>query len=109
MTDTVMVYMTAANEAEAATLARALVEARLAACANILGPIRSFYWWEGKVQDGGEIALIAKTRAELVPALTAKVKELHSFSVPCVVALPIATGNPYFLHWICQETQEPAP
>ena len=104
-----MVYMTAANEAEAAKLARGLVEARLAACANILGPIRSFYWWDGKVQDEGEIALIAKTRAELVDALTAKVKELHSYSVPCVVALPIAAGNADFLDWIGQETRELAP
>jgi periplasmic divalent cation tolerance protein len=104
MTDAVMVYLTAANEAEAAKLARGLVEARLAACANILGPIRSFYWWEGKVQDEGEIALIAKTRTELVAALTAKVKELHSYSVPCVVALPIVAGNAEFLNWIGRET-----
>jgi periplasmic divalent cation tolerance protein len=105
MTEAVMIYMTAADEAEAAKLARALVEARLAACANILGPIRSFYWWEGKVQDEGEVALIAKTRADLVPALTAKVKELHSYSVPCVVALPIAAGNADFLDWIGKETK----
>jgi len=106
MSDAVMVYMTASNADEAAKLARGLVEARLAACANILGPIRSFYWWDGKVQDEGEIALIAKTRAALVDALTAKVKELHSYSVPCVVAMPIATGNPEFLDWIGQETRQ---
>jgi len=100
-----MVYITAANEAEAAKLARGLVEARLAACANILGPIRSFYWWDGKVQEEGEIALVAKTRAELVDALTTKVKELHSYSVPCIVALPIAAGNADFLDWIGQETR----
>lgn len=106
MSDAVMVYMTASNADEAAKLARGLVEARLAACANILGPIRSFYRWDGKVQDEGEIALIAKTRAALVDALTAKVKELHSYSVPCVVAMPIATGNPEFLDWIGQETRQ---
>lgn len=106
MSDAVMVYMTASNADEAAKLARGLVEARLAACANILGPIRSFYWWDGKVQDEDEIALIAKTRAALVDALTAKVKELHSYSVPCVVALPIAAGNPEFLDWIGQETRQ---
>lgn len=106
MSDAVMVYMTASNADEAAKLARGLVEARLAACANILGPNRSFYRWDGKVQDEGEIALIAKTRAALVDALTAKVKELHSYSVPCVVAMPIATGNPEFLDWIGQETRQ---
>lgn len=103
----VMVYMTAADAAEAARIGRALVERRLAACANVLGPIRSFYWWDGKVQDDAEVALVAKTRAELVPALTAAVKELHSYQVPCVVALPVADGNPDFLAWIEAETSTP--
>lgn len=102
----VMVYMTAASAAEAERIARALVERRLAACANVLGPIRSFYWWDGKVQDEAEVALIAKTRAELVPELTAAVRELHSYSVPCVAALPVADGNPDFLAWIEAETRK---
>lgn len=102
----VMVYMTAASAAEAERIGRALVERRLAACVNILGPVRSFYRWEGKVQDEAEVALIAKTRAELVPELTAAVRELHSYSVPCVAALPVADGNPDFLAWIEAETRK---
>jgi periplasmic divalent cation tolerance protein len=102
----VLVYMTAANADEAARIGRALVERRLAACANILGPIRSFYWWDGKVQDDAEVAFVAKTRAELVPELTAAVKAMHSYSVPCVAALPIADGNPDFLAWIEAETRK---
>ncbi|MEW5774373.1 MAG: divalent-cation tolerance protein CutA [Thermodesulfobacteriota bacterium] len=103
----VFVYMTAASADEAARIGRALVERRLAACVNVLGPIRSFYWWDGKVQDDAEAALVAKTRAELVPELTAAVKSLHSYSVPCVAALPVADGNPDFLAWIEAETSKP--
>jgi len=103
----VFVYMTAADAAEASRIGRALVERRLAACANVLGPIRSFYWWDGQVQDDPEVALVAKTRAELVPELTAAVKEMHSYAVPCVAALPIVDGNPDFLAWIAAETSKP--
>lgn len=100
----VLVYMTAASADDAARMGRALVERRLAACANILGPIRSFYWWDGAVQDDAEVAFIAKTRSELVPELTAAVKAMHPYTVPCVAALPITGGNPDFLAWIEAET-----
>ena len=102
----VLVYMTAANADDAARIGRALVERRLAACANVLGPIRSFYWWEGKVQDDAEVALVAKTREDLVPELTAAVKAMHSYQVPCVAALPLVGGNPDFLAWIEAETRK---
>lgn len=98
------VYVTASDGDEARRIGRALVEARLAACANVLGEITSIYWWEGEVQEGGEIALIAKTRTELVPALTEKVKALHSYSCPCVVAWPLTAGNKSFLDWVLSET-----
>jgi periplasmic divalent cation tolerance protein len=100
-----ILYITAANFDEAAKLARGLVEARLAACANILGEIRSVYWWQGKIEEGGEVALIAKTRADLVEECIAKVKELHSYSCPCVIALPIMEGNPPYLEWLAAETK----
>ncbi len=98
------VYVTASSAEEAGKIGRALVEARLAACANVLGAIQSYYWWEGAVQEDSEAALVLKTRADLVEALTAKVKELHSYDCPCVVALPIEGGNPAFLAWIDAET-----
>ncbi len=87
-------------------LARGLVEARLAACANILGEIRSIYWWQGKIEEGCEVALIAKTRADLVEECIAKVKELHSYSCPCVITLPIMEGNPTYLEWLGTETKQ---
>lgn len=98
------VYVAASSAEEAGQIGRALVEARLAACANVFGAIRSFYWWQGAVQEDTEAALILKTRAGLVEALTAKVKELHSYDCPCVVALPIEGGNSEFLAWIDAET-----
>jgi periplasmic divalent cation tolerance protein len=99
-----ILYITAANSDEAMRLAKGLVEARLAACANILGGINSVYWWQGKIEEGSEVALIAKTRADLVEECIAKVKELHSYSCPCVIALPILAGNPPYLEWLAAET-----
>lgn len=99
-------YLTAANAAEAEKLGRTLVEERLAACANLLGPIRSFYWWQGKVQDEAEVAVLLKTRVDLVERVVARVRQLHSYSVPCVVQWPIAAGNPDYLAWVEAETTE---
>ncbi|MFQ5774369.1 MAG: divalent-cation tolerance protein CutA [Kiloniellaceae bacterium] len=99
-----LIYITAGDAEEARKLGRALVEARLAACANVLPGITPIYWWEGEVQEGGEVALIAKTRADLVERVIAFVKARHSYDCPCVVALPIAAGNPAFLDWIAAET-----
>jgi periplasmic divalent cation tolerance protein len=101
------VYVTAKDEAEAARIGRAVVSERLAACANVFGPIRSFYWWEGKVQDDSEAVLVLKSRAALIDSLVARIKSLHSYSVPCVVSLEIEAGNPDFLRWIGAETRAP--
>ena len=100
-----LVYITAGDADEAGRIARALVEDRLAACANIIPAVRSIYWWEGAVQDDAEAALVAKTRRDLVPALIERVKELHSYDCPCVVTLPVQAGNPEFLEWIADETR----
>ena len=98
-------YLTAAGRDEAETIARTLVEERLAACANVLGGIHSFYWWEGKVHEEPEVAIVVKTRRELVDAVVARVKAMHSNSCPCVIALDIDGGNPDYLAWITAETQ----
>ncbi len=101
-----MVYMTAADEDEAGRIGRALVAERLAACVNVIPGMRSIYRWQGEVHDDREVVVIAKTREALVDALVARVKELHSYDCPCVVALPIGAGNPDFLDWIEAETAE---
>jgi periplasmic divalent cation tolerance protein len=99
-----LLYVTCATEDEAIKIGSTLVEERLAACANVLGRTTSIFRWEGKVQRESEVALILKTRSELVEPVTARVKQLHSYTVPCVVALPIGAGNADFLSWIDQET-----
>ena len=100
------VYITCATAQEAENIGTVLVERRLAACANILGGMRSLYWWEGKVEQGEETVLIAKTRTELVNELTEAVKAMHGYEVPCVAAMSIKGGNPDFLEWIRSETRQ---
>lgn len=100
-----MIYVTTSSPEEARRIGRTLVETRLAACANVLPGATSVYWWEGAVQEAGEAVLIAKTRPDLVGEVVAKVKEMHSYTCPCVVSLPIAEGNPDFLDWIVKETK----
>lgn len=100
----VLVYVTAPDRATARRIARRVVDARLAACANLLPAIESFYWWNGRVERGAETAMLLKTRATLVPRLTAEILRLHPYECPCVVDLPILGGNPAFLRWIDAET-----
>lgn len=104
----VFVYVTAKDRAQALAIGRSLVEERLVACVNVLDSVRSLYWWEGKVQEEEEALFVAKTRSELMEKVVARVKELHSYQVPCVVALPVAAGNPDFLDWITAETSPQA-
>ena len=101
---TVMVYVTTGSRAEAAKIGRTIVKERLAACANVVPEIASFYWWEGTVQEDSEASLILKTRRELTENVIRRVKELHSYDCPCVVSFPIAGGNIDFLNWIIKET-----
>ena len=98
-------YITAGSRDEALALGRALVDERLAACANVIEGMTSVYRWQGAIQEDPEVVLIAKTRRELVDPLTARVRELHSYDVPCVVALPVQGGNAAFLDWIVAETE----
>ena len=97
-------YVTAGSRAEALTIGRTVVQERLAACANVLDGMTSLYWWQGALEQAGEAVLILKTRTELVERLTARIRELHSYQCPCVVALPIAAGNPEYLAWIAGES-----
>jgi len=102
----ILLYITADSQDEAEAVSRALVQEGLAACVNILGGIQSFYRWKGEVRQGAEVALIAKTRADLIASVTDRVKSLHNYTCPCVVALPIAGGNLDFLDWIAAETRD---
>ena len=103
-----LVYITVNNADEARKVGKEIVSRRLAACVNILGPIQSMYWWKGNLQEDNEMVVIAKTTAALVPRLIERVKAVHSYEVPCIVALPLTEGNPDFLNWIAQETESPS-
>ena len=104
MTDYMVVYVTA-PEKEAAALARTLVEERLAACVNLVPGIRSFYWWQGKIEDDPEVLCIIKTQNHLFEALRARVNALHSYEVVEIIALPIIAGNQLYLDWIKENTR----
>ena len=104
MAEYIVVLITAPNEEEAAKIARELVANRLAACVNIIGGLRSLYRWQGKIEDEEEVLMVAKTRRELFEGLQKKVKELHSYSVPEIIALPIVGGSEEYLKWLSEET-----
>ncbi len=102
--DNIVVFITAANEEEAASIAHALVEGRLAACVNMVRGIRSIYQWQGKMEDETEVLMIVKTRRELFGALSERVKKLHSYSVPEIIAFPIIEGSADYLKWLNEAT-----
>jgi periplasmic divalent cation tolerance protein len=107
MTDAVVIFVTAGSEAEAETIAKALVEAQLAACVNILSPMRSIYRWQGQVADDREWLLVIKTRVERFAAVETTVKALHSYQVPEVIALPVVVGAEGYLQWLRDSVSEP--
>ena len=98
------VYITTADIDESKRIGRALVEEKLAACANCIPHMESVYWWNGKLEQSCEAVLIAKTRSSQVEALPTRVKELHSYDVPCVVAMAIEGGNEEYLKWLGENT-----
>lgn len=106
--DYLFIYMTAATRDEAYKISEDLLSRQLIACANILPSMESVYIWEGRVQKSAEVSVIFKTRAELFTPIKERVLDLHSYSCPCLVALPLVDGHPDFLQWISQSTL-PAP
>jgi periplasmic divalent cation tolerance protein len=106
MSRLVVVLVTCGSEEEALKIGRALVEERLAACANLVSPVRSIYRWEGKICDEREWLLILKTRQERFKQLEEKVKSLHSYSVPEIISIPILEGSSPYLDWVREMTKE---
>ena len=101
MAEKFVVVVTCSSAAEAQRIARAVVEARLAACVNILpGAITSIYRWKGKVESAKERLLLIKTSGKCLVKLRAEVERLHSYDVPEFIALPIAAGSPAYLAWV---------
>lgn len=98
------IYITTKDEEEAKRIGKTLVEEKLAACINI-HPVKSIYRWGGGIEEEEETALLVKTKAELADEVIERVKELHSYEVPCIVSLPIEKGNPDYLKWIKESTK----
>jgi periplasmic divalent cation tolerance protein len=103
MSGRMFVYITASSVREAERIGRVLVEEGLAACLNIF-PVRSIYRWKGKVEGSAEAVIIAKTRRGLFGRLVERVREIHSYELPCIVGFNIAAGEKRFLEWIDGET-----
>ena len=98
------VIITADDESWLINFTRSVVADRLAACGQHIAPIRSIYRWDGSIHDDREVRVALHTRASLVPAIIERVKREHSYQVPCVLALPVQTGNPNYLTWVIDET-----
>lgn len=96
----IIVLVTCANVDEAQKISGALVQQKLCACVNILDNIKSIFWWQGKVDSGSEVLLIAKTLKNRFAKITKLVKSLHSYEVPEIIALPIIAGEKKYLDWI---------
>lgn len=103
MSDIVSVYAIFADDAEARRIARTVVEERLAACANILGPCHSVYRWQGEVEEADEVPAIFKTRSDVAARLIARIAELHSYDVPAATVWPIAEALPDYARWVAEE------
>ena len=101
----VFVYTTYPSVVEAERAGRALVEQRLCACVNILPGMISHYWWQGVLERGEEVVMIIKTRASLAERVGAAVKEMHSYTTPAILVLPIESVDPAYHDWILAETE----
>jgi len=105
VTDCIVVFITASSRDEGRRIARALVENRLCACVNIVDGVSSLFWWEGEVQEEGEVLLVCKSTKDQFSPIETLVRKLHSYTVPELIALPVVEGFEEYLNWISKETQ----
>ena len=96
----IIVFVTAVDKKQARIIARELLRRKVAACVNIVGKVQSFFWWQGKIDEAGEVMLVIKSKKALLPAITRIVKALHSYEVPEIIAVPVAGGEKKYLRWI---------
>ena len=96
----IVIFVTAANKKEAGNIANSLIEKKLAACVNIIDKIESVFWWEGKVSRAREVLLVIKSKKTNLNKIIKQVRAIHSYSVPEIIAIPIAGGYKPYLEWI---------
>jgi len=108
MGKTIQVITTTETKADAQAIARALVEKRLAGCVQIIGPITSTYWWEGKIKTAEEWLCLIKSRRALYEALEETIREVHPYDVPEILAVPVVAGSKSYLDWLDGELKQPS-
>ncbi|MEE8470872.1 MAG: divalent-cation tolerance protein CutA [Dehalococcoidia bacterium] len=102
----IVVFVTTETDEEARNIAARLLNRRKVACVNIVPKVNSHFWWKGNLDSAEERLLIIKSKASLLPEIVALVKEIHSYEVPEIIALPIIGGNEDYLRWIDNEVEE---
>jgi periplasmic divalent cation tolerance protein len=105
MADAIQVMTTTAAQADAEQVARAVLEARLAACVQIIGPLTSLYWWQGEIEQAEEWLCLIKTRADVFADLERAIRSVHPYEVPEIIALPVAAGSADYLTWLNGEVR----
>jgi periplasmic divalent cation tolerance protein len=101
----VFIVTTTQNKEEAVKIVRSLLKERLIACANILGPVSSLFWWQGKIDEENEFLIFMKSRKSLFERISKRVTEIHSYDVPEIILLPIIEGSPPYLDWLRDSLQ----
>jgi periplasmic divalent cation tolerance protein len=105
MKDYIQVVTTTETETDAQTVARAVVEQRLAGCAQVVGPITSVFWWQGQIEKAEEWLCLIKSRHDLYPALEQAIVAVHPYDVPEILAIPVTAGSRDYLEWLDSETR----
>lgn len=108
MADISLVYITAPDISEAERIADVLLSSRLAACVNIYSGVKSLYLWKGERESANETVMMVKTRSSLVPKLADKVREVHSYETPCIIAYPADFASGDYAEWVMRETSDKA-
>jgi len=107
MTEAIQVVTTTATKADAQAIATAVVARRLAACAQVIGPIRSTYWWQGQIETAEEWLCIMKSRQDLYDELEKAIRQAHPYDVPEILAVPVVQGSQDYLEWMDRELAQP--
>lgn len=101
--DIILLYTTFPDQKTAEKICHQLVESRVVACANILSPIKSVYWWKGKIENSNEVPAILKTKSALYAQLLDRLQALHPYEVPCLIEIPTDRINPAYSQWLRSE------
>jgi periplasmic divalent cation tolerance protein len=109
MTEVIQVVTTTKTKSDAQAIARAVVEKRLAACVQVIGPITSTYWWQGEIETAEEWMCVIKSRRDLYERLEEAIREVHPYDVPEILAVPVIAGSKSYLEWLDNELDQRSP